>query len=87
MKELELLIAPATRGDPMSPLRWTSKSTRHLSEALQGRGYDVSHDSVARLLHELEYSLQATAKTLEDTQHEDRDAQFEYTSMISPLPI
>ncbi len=83
LAELELLIAPATRGDPMSPLRWTSKSTRHLAEALSLAGHEVSHETVAQLLRLLGYSLQGTAKTLEGTQHPDRNAQFEYISRLS----
>ena len=75
---LEALIETTTRGDPMSPLRWTSKSTRHLAEALARRGHAVSHQTVAELLRALAYSLQGTAKTLEGKQHPDRDAQFKY---------
>jgi transposase len=75
---LEALIAPETRGDPMSPLRWTCKSTRQLAEALAEQGFSVSHRVVGELLHHLGYSLQAMAKTLEGKQHPDRDAQFRY---------
>lgn len=78
LTELESLIDPATRGDPMSPLRWTSKSTRDLAEALGKRGFAVSHQTVTELLRALDYSLQGTAKTIEGAQHPDRDAQFEY---------
>jgi hypothetical protein len=81
--ELEVLIAPATRGDPMSPLRWTSKSTRHLAAALAKRGHALSHETVAQLLQLLGYSLQATAKTIEGRQHPDRNAQFEYLNQVS----
>ena len=80
LKVLEELIAPETRGDPMSPLRWTCKSTRQLSEALEERGLTASYHAVGRMLHHLGYSLQATAKTLEGKQHPDRDAQFRYIS-------
>src|SRR5664279_2368227 len=73
---LEALIDPATRGDPMSPLRWTSKSTRALARALTEQGHRVSDYVVRRLLHEQGYSLQANAKTTEGGQHPDRDAQF-----------
>ena len=76
--ELEGLVDPDSRGDPMSPLRWTCKSTRQLAEALASRGYSVSHPTVAEMLHHLGYSLQANAKTLEGSQHPDRDAQFRY---------
>ena len=75
---LEKLLEPVTRGDPESPLRWTSKSTRHLAKELNSLDYDVSHTLVAGLLHDLEYSLQANRKTLEGTGHPDRNAQFEY---------
>jgi hypothetical protein len=84
---LEGLIAPETRGDPMSPLRWTCKSTRQLAEALARRGFAVSHRVVGELLHHLGYSLQAMAKTLEGKQHPDRDAQFRYISEISGRSI
>ncbi len=75
---LEALIDPVTRGDPQSPLRWTSKSTRSLAGALTGEGHRVSDFVVRRLLRELGYSLQANAKTAEGGQHPDRDAQFGY---------
>jgi hypothetical protein len=75
---LEALIDPVTRGDPMSPLRWTSKSTRTLARTLTGNGHRVSDFVVRRLLRELGYSLQANAKTTEGAQHPDRDAQFGY---------
>lgn len=75
---LEALIDPVTRGDPMSPLRWTSKSTRTLARALTQDGHRVSDFVVRRLLRELGYSLQANAKTTEGGQHPDRDAQFGY---------
>jgi hypothetical protein len=78
IKDLETLVEPATRGDPESLLRWTSKSTRKLAEELNRQGHSVSYISVARLLHELEYSLQANRKTREGQGHPDRDAQFEY---------
>jgi len=74
--ELERLVAPVTRGDPESPLRWTSKSVRKLAAELQAVGHAVSHQLVADLLHELGYSLQANRKTREGGDHPDRDAQF-----------
>jgi hypothetical protein len=79
---LESLVEPVTRGDPESPLRWTSKSTRHLAEELNAQGYEVSHTLVAGLLHELEYSLQANRKTLEGAGHPDRNAQFEHINAV-----
>jgi hypothetical protein len=75
---LEALIDPVTRGDPMSPLRWTSKSTRTLARTLSENGHKVSDFVVRRLLGELGYSLQANVKTTEGNQHPDRDAQFGY---------
>ena len=75
---LDKLVDPVTRGDPMSPLRWTSKSLRTLARALQEQGHQVSEQIVRRLLKEAGYSLQANAKTLEGGQHPDRDAQFAY---------
>ena len=67
-----------TRGDPESPLRWTCKSVRRLAAELRRQGHATSHRLVANLLHELKYSLQANAKTLEGARHPDRNAQFEY---------
>jgi transposase len=75
---LERLVDPATRGDPESPLRWTTKSTRELAKALQDKGYRLSDLVVRRLLKEAGYSLQANAKTAEGRQHPDRDGQFRY---------
>jgi DNA-binding transcriptional ArsR family regulator len=83
LRRLEELIAPATRGDPMSPLRWTSKSTRHLEQTLNQEGYEVSRATVALLLCELGYSLQGASKTLEGKQHPDRNAQFEYINKMT----
>ena len=74
----ESLIDPVTRGDPMSPLRWTSKSIRTLTAALREKGHQVSDFVVRRLLNERGYSLQANVKTAEGGQHPDRDAQFGY---------
>ena len=74
----ESLIDPVTRGDPMSPLRWTSKSIRSLTGALREKGHRVSDSVTRRLLRERGYSLQANAKTIEGNQHADRDAQFAY---------
>ena len=78
---LDGLVEPETRGDPMTRLRWTTRSTRNLAGELRGQGYRVSHHSVARLLKdELGYSLQGNAKTIEGKQHPDRDGQFRYIS-------
>lgn len=73
---LESLVEPVTRGDPQSPLRWTSKSVRKLADELGARGYRVSARTVNRLLGALDYSLQANRKTREGSSHPDRDAQF-----------
>ena len=78
VRDLELLIEPLSRGDPESALRWTCKSVRKLAQELGRRGHRVSHRLVAELLHELGYSLQANAKTLEGSSHPDRNAQFEH---------
>jgi hypothetical protein len=79
LNALDALVEPETRGDPMTRLRWTTKSTRTLAEELTRQGHLISHHSVGRLLsQELDYSLQANAKTLEGAQHPDRDAQFRY---------
>src|SRR6202158_1293715 len=75
---LEAMIDPVTRGDPMSPLRWTSKSLRTLTAALRENGHQVSEFVVRRLWREWGYSLQANAKTAEGGRHPDRDAQFGY---------
>jgi transposase len=78
LKALEALVDPVTRGDPMGPLRWTCKSAARLALALQNQGHRVSERSINRLLHHLGYSLQSNRKTLEGSQHPDRDAQFQY---------
>lgn len=75
-KDLDLLVDPATRGDPMNPLRWTSKSTAHLAEALQNLGHEVSPKTVSRMLASQGYSLQANRKSKESEVHPDRDKQF-----------
>jgi hypothetical protein len=78
LHELEKLVDPVTRGDPMSPLRWTCKSAEKLAEGLQAQGHVVSERTVNRLLHDLGYSLQSNRKTIEGKGHPDRDAQFQY---------
>ena len=76
--ELKNLVDPETRGDPMSPLVWTTKSTRNLAGALTAAGHAVSDRTVARMLAAMGFSLQGNAKVTEGRQHEDRDAQFRY---------
>jgi transposase len=72
------LVEPDPRGDPMSPLRWTTKSTRKLAAELTARGHTIAADTVGDLLREEGFSLQSNAKTLEGKQNPDRDAQFRY---------
>ena len=72
------MVEPVTRGDPESPLRWTSKSVRRLADELQKQGHKVSAWLVAELLRDLGYSLQANSKTMEGGDHPDRNAQFEH---------
>jgi hypothetical protein len=78
LRDLEALVDPVTRGDPMSPLRWTCKSAARLAAGLRSRGHVVSERTVNRLLHDLGYSLQANRKTIEGKDHPDRDDQFHY---------
>jgi transposase len=76
--DLNRLVEPTSRGDPESPLRWTCKSVRKLADELKAQGHQTSHRMVAELLHDLGYSLQANQKTLEGSEHPDRNAQFEH---------
>jgi transposase len=78
IRTLETLVEPAARGDPMSPLRWTGKSTRTLATELKRQGFPISHTKVAELLKRKGYRLQANRKTREGKQHPDRNAQFEH---------
>jgi transposase len=80
IEALQSLVDSSTRGDPMSPLRWTCKSTRNLAEELSRDGFSVSATPVGRLLQECGYSLQANRKTIEGKQHPDRDGQFRHIS-------
>jgi hypothetical protein len=75
---LDGLVAPGARGDPMSPLRWTSKSLRYLAAELGKMGHAVSHTTVGELLHEMGFSLQGNRKTRDGDSHPDRNAQFAY---------
>lgn len=72
------LVEPDSRGDPTSPLRWTTKSTRNLAQEPVRQGHEACGDTGGDILREEGFSLQASAKTLEGTQHPDRDAQFRY---------
>jgi transposase len=85
--DLEALIEPGSRGDPESPLRWTTRSVRNLAAELGRQGHRVSHRIVGELLHELGYSLQANSKVLEGTSHPDRDAQFRHISEAVQLQL
>jgi hypothetical protein len=77
LPSLDALVEPTAKGDPMSPLRWTTKSTRHLSEILNEEGFQISHMQVCRLLHELEYQLSGNRKSIEGGNNPERNAQFE----------
>ena len=83
LMDLDDLVEPDSRGDPMSPLRWTLKSTRQLANALRAMGHRVSSWKVAELLHQMNYSLQATAKVVEGAQHPDRNDQFVYINRLA----
>ena len=76
--DLDRLIDPATRGDPESPLRWTSKSLGKLRAALVGMGHEISERTLGKLLKSQGFRLQANQKTREGSQHPDRDAQFQH---------
>jgi hypothetical protein len=78
VRDLDRLIDPVTRGDPESPLRWTSKSLGKLREALVGMGHEISERTLGKLLKRQGFRLQANQKTREGSQHPDRDAQFEH---------
>ena len=80
LKDLKALVDPSTRGDPMGPLLWTTRSLRNLVKELSKLGHKVSRTVVGELLHDLGYSLQANSKTKEGSQHIDRDTQFQYVN-------
>ncbi len=82
---IEDIVSPHTIGDPMKPLRWTSKSLRKIAAVAKEKGHNVSHKLVRELLKDLGYSLQSNRKTDEDGNHEDRDAQFEHINKIATL--
>lgn len=83
LEALDELVHPETRGNPMSLLRWTSKSTEKLARDLVRQGFKVSADTVGRILKQLGYSLQAPAKVKEGTSHPDRDGQFRYLNRLA----
>ena len=78
LNQLQQLVEPTTRGDPMQSLLWTCKSTQNLSDELKNHGFNISDRTVSHLLHKLGYSLQSNRKILEGKQYPDRNAQFEY---------
>ncbi len=78
LSALDALVEPTAKGDPMSPLRWTTKSTRRLSDTLRELGYDISSAQTCRLLHELEYQLLGNRKSIEGGDNPDRNEQFEF---------
>jgi hypothetical protein len=78
LRQLREIVEETTAGDPMSPLKWTSKSTRTIAVELTRSGHPVSSVTVGRCLEDMGYTLQANVKTREGTQHPDRDAQFRY---------
>jgi hypothetical protein len=78
LDDLRSLVEPTTRGDPQSPLLWTSKSVRNLADGLRRMGHTIGRTLVGKLLHQLDYSLQGNRKTREGSDHVDRDAQFHY---------
>ena len=82
-KVLQEIIEPETRGDPESPLRWTCKSVRNIADALKKEKLIISHQTVASILRELEYSLQGNKKTKEGADHPDRNEQFLYINSMA----
>ncbi len=85
--DLEQFIDPVTRGDPQSPLRWTSKSLMKLKKELQRKGHTVSHTVLGQLLRQRGYSLQSNRKRYEGESHSDRDAQFAHINAVATEAI
>lgn len=83
LQAIENIVSPHTLGNPMNPLRWTSKSLRKISELAKEKSFDVSHKLVGEILKKLGYSLQSNRKTDEGGTHIDRDAQFEHINQIA----
>ena len=82
-KLIEELIEPDTRGDPEAPLRWTCKSVRNIADFLKSKGHPIGRQSVANILHDLDFSLQGNRKTKEGKNHQDRDKQFRFISKMT----
>ena len=87
LERLERLVDPLSRGDPESPLRWTVKSTRVLAAELRANGQPISHEKVAQLLRQMDFSLQSNRKTEEGADHPDRDEQFQYINEAVRLAL
>jgi len=87
LEAIETLVEDAIRGDPEAMLRWVSRSQRHIVKALKELGYKVSQKLIGRLLRQLGYSCQANRKTLEGSNHPDRDAQFQYINKVTKAAI
>jgi hypothetical protein len=87
LADLERLVEPTTRGDPQSPLRWTSKSLRRLADELCAQGHQVSYQWVADALHAARYSLQGNRKTREGADHPDRDTQFAHINATAEASL
>jgi transposase len=87
LADLEALVRDEARGDPESPLLWTAKSVRALARALREQGHQVSHETVAKLLRRLGYSLQANRKTKEGSAHPDRDGQFRHINALATAAL
>ena len=87
LEDLRALLDPVTRGDPMAPLLWTAKSLRNLVKGLEDLGHRISHETVAAMLRSLGYSLQGNRKTLEGSNHPDRDAQFDYINKLAKAAL
>jgi hypothetical protein len=84
LNDLDELIEPATRGDPENPLRWSSKSTTKLAQALNNKGYDITQRTVYKLLEQQNYSMKSNRKSQEGkANHPDRDAQFEFINNLA----
>ena len=84
-KSIEELVSPHTLGDPMNPLLWTSKSLRHIAEALEQKSHKISYRVVGEILKEAGYSLQGNRKTDEGSSHPDRDEQFQYINDLAKV--
>lgn len=78
IKKITKIVEPATTGDPMSPLKWTTKSTREIENELKKQGFEISYRSISTILKDLDYSLQSNEKSLSKESHPDRDKQFKY---------